>query len=85
MWLKTNSFLQNILCENLCNDVPVENYNTSHEDKPVTAGADVVFCLDGFAVTGGKLGIKIEALSWFTSVFFSFPYISDYINVLTHI
>lgn len=33
------------------------------EDKPVTAGADVVFGLDGFAVTGGSLGFKIESLS----------------------
>lgn len=33
------------------------------EDKPVTAGADVVFGLDGFAVTAGSLGFKIESLS----------------------
>ncbi len=44
---------------------------TSHEDKPVTAGEDVVFGLDGFAVTGGRLGFKMEALSRPRPVFMS--------------
>lgn len=40
-----------------------EHYKKSPEDKPVTAGADVVFGLDGFAVTGRGMGFEIEDLS----------------------
>lgn len=59
-----------------------EYYKEKKKKRPVTAGADVVFGLDGFAVTGGSLGFKIESLSWFRPVILSAVYINEWVNTL---